>query len=164
MDVVRRNTDYALRAMVNLVGHYGNEPVPSREMAQQGQIPYQLTCKLMQKLRNAGLVESCMGPKGGFRLGREPSRISLLEVIEAIQGKILLNRCLLGENICPWQKKCTVRMKLAELAKSINSYLGSVTLDELARTKGQRRRRQRDKERKSEKRVQQRFACKKDKV
>lgn len=144
MEVVRRNTDYALRAMVNLVGHCENEPVSSTELSQQGQIPYQLTCKLMQKLHNAKLVKSCMGPKGGFKLSKEPSKISLLEVVEAIQGPVKLNRCLLGNGVCPQQKNCKVRGKLSELEDSINNYLGSVKLNGLVKSTGLRSKKRHD--------------------
>lgn len=141
MDILRRNTDYALRAVVNLSTHYGNEPVSTRTIAVQEDISYQLACKLMQKLQNVGLVKSCMGPKGGFRLTREPTMITLLEVIEAIQGPISLNRCLLGMDVCPKHKGCTVRAKLVGLQEDIVSYMSSITLDELSsrrRTKGKK--------------------------
>jgi len=131
MDVVRRNTDYAVRLMVHLAKHYGNEPISTRASAAEEHVPYQLACKLMQKLNNAKLVTSCMGPKGGFVLGAEPSKISLLDVVEAIQGSINMNRCLLSEDTCPKRKTCTVRGKLAILQKNINSGLAAITLDEL---------------------------------
>ena len=132
MDVLRRNTDYALRAVVNLTAHYGNEPVSTKAIAVEEDISYQLTCKLMQKLQKAGLVKSCMGPKGGFRLTREPAMISLMEVVEAIQGPISLNRCLLGVDACTKQKDCSVRAKLIGLQESISGYLTGITLDELS--------------------------------
>jgi Rrf2 family iron-sulfur cluster assembly transcriptional regulator len=132
MDIIRRNTDYALRAMVNLARHYQNGSASVKALASQEHIPYQLTCKLMQKLHRVKLVESCMGPKGGFRLSRKPSKISVLEVIEAIQGPLSLNRCLLRVNACPRQRSCTVRVKLAELQRYVSSRLGGITLDELA--------------------------------
>jgi len=131
MDVVRRNTDYAVRLMVHLAKHYGNEPISTRASAAEEHVPYQLACKLMQKLNNAKLVTSCMGPKGGFVLGAEPSKISLLDVVEVIQGPINMNRCLLGEDTCPKQTTCKVRGKLAGLQKNINSGLAAITLDEL---------------------------------
>jgi Rrf2 family protein len=133
MDVVRRNTDYAIRAMVNLAKNYTEVTVSTRKIADDENIPYQLACKLMQKLHNNKLVESYMGPKGGFRLRLDPSKISLLEVIEAIQGPLTLNRCLLSVDICPRQKSCPLTVKLAELQEYVYNYLGGITLDELAR-------------------------------
>lgn len=131
MDIVRRNTDYALRAMIHLARNYDQGPVSNRIVSKQENIPYQLACKLMQKLNNAGLVTSFMGPKGGFGLSREPSKINLLEIIETIQNPISLNRCMLSKNICPRQKHCTVRPKLVKLQEYIGGYLGNITLDEL---------------------------------
>ena len=134
MDVLRRNTDYAMRAMVNLAGHYGEEPVSTRDIAQAEDISYELACKLMQKLHNAGLLKSSMGPNGGFGLNRKPAKINLLEIIRAIQGPLSINRCLLGPDVCPHQKGCPITVKLAKLQKYVSNYLGSITLDELLRS------------------------------
>jgi Rrf2 family protein len=131
MDVIRRNTDYAVRLAVHLAKHYGNEPISTRASAAEEHVPYQLACKLMQKLNNAKLVKSCMGPRGGFVLGAKPSMVSLLDVVEAIQGSINMNRCLLSEDTCPKRTTCKVRGKLASLQKDINSSLAAITLDEL---------------------------------
>jgi len=131
MDVIRRNTDYAVRLAVHLAKHYGKEPISTRAAAAEEQVPYQLACKLMQKLNNANLVASCMGPRGGFVLASEPLKVSLLDVIEVIQGPINMNRCLHGEETCPKQKTCAVSGKLDILQKNINSTLAAITLDEL---------------------------------
>ena len=139
MDIVRRNTDYALRAMVNLARNHDNGLVSSRTIAKEEKIPYQLACKLMQKLNNAKLVKSHMGPKGGFSLSRHPSRISVLEIIETIQEPLSLNRCLLARNKCPKQKTCTVRPKLVELQEYIGNYLNKITLAELIENKSSQR-------------------------
>ena len=136
MDILRRNTDYALRAMVNLAGHYGEDPVSTRDISQSEDISYQLACKLMQKLNNAGLVKSSMGPNGGFVLSRTPGKINLAEIIDAIQGPLSLSRCLLGENVCPKQSGCPITVKLTKLQKNIGDYLQSITLDELLHHQG----------------------------
>lgn len=134
MDIVRRNTDYAVRLMVNLAKHYGKEPVSTRAAASEEEVSYQLACKLMQKLQRSKLVKSSMGPKGGFGLDREPSKITLLEVVEAIQGPISINRCLLRLDACSRQRSCPVRVKLAGIQKSISSGLAGITFDELSRS------------------------------
>ncbi len=131
VDLVRRNTDYALRLMVNLAKNYGNGPISTRAAAAEEGVPYQLACKLMQKLQKSELIRSCMGPKGGFRLEREPSKISLCEVVEAIQGPISINRCLIMAGACERQKSCMARTKLAELQQHIRDYLDGIKLDDL---------------------------------
>ncbi len=136
MDILRRNTDYALRAMVNLAGNYGGDPVSTRDIAECEDISYQLACKLMQRLNNAGLVKSTMGPNGGFALSRKPAKINLAEIIVAIQGPLSLSRCLLGKNVCKKQNGCPITVKLTKLQKNISDYLQSVTLDELLHHQG----------------------------
>lgn len=131
MEIVRRNTDYSLRAMLNLARHYGNEPVSARKIAAEEDVSYQLACKLMQRLHDAKLVQSSMGPKGGFRLSRKPSQINVLEIIEAIQGPLSLNRCILSVDACPRQNDCPVHVKLAELQQTMDAYLNGITLHEL---------------------------------
>lgn len=131
MDIIRRNTDYALRAMVNLANHWEKEPVSARQIACDEGISYQLTCKLMQKLHKAGLVESCMGPKGGFVLSTEPAKINLFQIIKAIQGPLEVNRCLLDIDICPRKPKCSLTGKLIKLQNYIEDYFDGITLEEV---------------------------------
>ena len=135
MDILRRNTDYALRLAVNLAGHSDEEALSTRVLAEREDVSYQLACKLMQKLHAAGLVESDMGPKGGFRLSRAPDEIPLTEVIEAIQGPLRLNRCVLGQGACPRYETCSVRAKIGELQEQMDGYLRSVTLGELVQNR-----------------------------
>ncbi len=131
MDVLRRNTDYALRMMVDLANHFNGEFTSARQLAENGNFSYQLGCKILQRLHKAGLVKSDMGPKGGFALSKEPSAITLMEIINALQGSVRLNRCLLGGEGCEFEPVCEIHTKLACLQFYIDGYLGGITLQEI---------------------------------
>ena len=107
MDIIRRNTDYALRAAVALAEHYGTT-LSAGKISAIEQIPYQLTCKIMQRLHKTGLVKSTMGPKGGFTLSKDPGKITLSQITQATQGPLCLSRCLSHTKICSRQNTCAV--------------------------------------------------------
>ena len=132
MDILRRNTDYAVRLMVGLAAPTGADSVSTRLLAQEQDVSYQLACKLMQQLHEARLVASCMGPKGGFRLSRRPADISLLEIIEVAQGPLWLNRCLAQAGACPRAKVCPCAGRSANCKAAWESISRGVTLEELA--------------------------------
>lgn len=127
--MIRRNTDYALRLMINLAGNYGKGTVSSRQLAEKEEVSYQLTCKLMQKLNAAGLVKSQMGPKGGFFLSKDPSEINFAAIVEVIQGPITVNSCLLNINACSRQSNCPINEELIKLQRHLENYFNDVTLD-----------------------------------
>jgi Rrf2 family iron-sulfur cluster assembly transcriptional regulator len=131
MDIIRRNTDYALRAMAHLAKNYGGESISTRVIAEREDISYQLACKLMQKMNDAGLVSSSMGPKGGFILSKEPSKINLLEIIQAVQGPLSVNKCLAEEDQCPRKELCPLTGKMKELQDYIVNFLSDATLGDL---------------------------------
>ena len=144
MDVLRRNTDYGLRMMVNLAKHsYNDQLMSARQLASDGNFSYQLGCKLLQRLHKAELVKSVMGPKGGFKLGRKPSEITLMDVINVMQGGVQMNKCLTGDQRCEFESECEVHTKLACLQLYIEGYLGGITLDEIlqGRSTGRKKRR-----------------------
>jgi Rrf2 family protein len=72
-----------------------------------------------------------MGAGGGFELAKKPDKISLYQVIEAVQGDISLNRCVSDPKSCPKRSKCMINRKLVVLEKHIEEYLKNITLDEL---------------------------------
>jgi len=134
MEVIRRNADYAFRLMANIAINYGKGPVSVRKLVELSNVPYQLACKLLQKLAVEGLLDSTMGAKGGYSLAKQPCEISFKDIIEAIQGPVCLNLCLSGEFFCPLKDKCPVSGHLAELQKEMDDHLAAKTLDVL--TKG----------------------------
>lgn len=140
MDVLRRNTDYGLRMMVNLAKHsYNGQLMSARQLTNDGNFSYQLGCKLLQRLHKAKLVKSVMGPKGGFKLGRKPSEINLMDVINVLQGGVHMNRCLVGDQVCEFESECEVKTKLSRLQQYIEDYLRGITLDEILQRRSKRK-------------------------
>lgn len=131
MDILRRNTDYALRLMGNLAGGDGHEAVSVRRLAEEENVSYQFACKILQRLLEAGLVASEMGPSGGYRLARAAEKITILDVVCAVQGAVSVNRCTRGECGCPRQSNCAVNRKLCELQGQVDQFFANVTLTDI---------------------------------
>ena len=135
MNVVRQNTDYAFRIVLNLARLWPQGKASARTLADQEDIAYQFTCKILQILREAGLVASRMGPKGGYQLGRPPQDVSMADVVNAVQGPISVNACILNLDHCPRQPHCPVSAKLAQLQNNLDLFLTDVTLAQLLETR-----------------------------
>jgi len=126
--------------MVNLARHFNGELLSAKQLTNQGNFSYPLGCKILQSLAKARLVKSSMGPKGGFTLNRKPSEITLMEIINVLQGGIRLNKCLKGGEGCEFQPDCQVSAKLSCLQLYIDGYLGNITLDEVITIQNKRKR------------------------
>ncbi len=131
MDLIRRDTDYAFRLAAQLAKSYGDKSTFSaRVLAKDNHVSHALTCKILQKLAAAGIVESIMGPKGGFRLANNPKKIEFRQLIEAVQGPVSVNKCLVGDFKCPLKEECPAHPKMAKLQAQINDFLKELTLQE----------------------------------
>jgi Rrf2 family protein len=134
MNLLRQDTDYAFRLLVALAQDPG-KLISTRALAAETEIPCQFASKIMQKLHDGGLVESVMGPRGGFRLARPAGKVNLLEIIEVVQGPVVMNTCLLGQDACQRKDICPVSDKLGALQNMMNGYLRSITLAALVARK-----------------------------
>ena len=127
-----RKGDYAIRGMVYLA----TQPVGCMSlisvMSAEIDVPQALLAKIFQNLGKLGLVKSSRGMGGGFSLGRPAEEISLLEIVEAVEGPIVLNRCLLRPGTCDRDAACTVHPVWREVQEKMRDILGRVTLRQLA--------------------------------
>jgi Rrf2 family protein len=85
---VSTRSDYGLRALIELAGHYGRGPLQSSEIALRRHVPEQYLDQLLTSLRKAGFIRSVRGPAGGHELVRPPDQIRVREVIEALEGSL----------------------------------------------------------------------------
>jgi Rrf2 family protein len=131
--------EYGLRALLDLAQRYGEGPVQSRDIHERQAIDEHYLNQILISLRKAGLVESLRGPQGGHRLARPPDQITLLEALVALEGPLLPDD---GgrESHTPAEPldRELVREVWCGLRGVLESYLVSITLDDLCQRKHQR--------------------------
>lgn len=127
-----KKADYGLIAIKHLsMGNDGlgwGTSASAKEIAETYRIPLPLLAKVLQKLAKSGFLESVQGSNGGYRLARDPRRISALEVIRTIDGPILLTSCFTDHAGCDQSEVCTVREPLRKVHEGILRLLDSITV------------------------------------
>ena len=131
MELFRRESDYALRCLVALARRGAGELSSARRLGAGEGIPEALLRKTLLKLARARLVVSVRGSRGGFRLISPPDKTTLLEIVEAVQGPVAVNRCFLGMKRCPNQSSCSLSAKLQQTQQGLRSLLRQTTLKDL---------------------------------
>lgn len=132
MELTRKG-EYAIRGIVYLAKQPVGKIVLVSEVAEATGVPQTFLAKIFQSFAKLGLVNSYRGTGGGFTLGRSPAKISLLQVVEAVEGPINPNRCLTGEGSCERSASCTVHPVWRRVQGEITAILDQVTLEELAK-------------------------------
>jgi Rrf2 family protein len=132
---ITREGDYGIRSVLYLSRQPFKKISFVNEISEEYKIPRSFLAKILQKLVKANLVRSYRGVKGGFSLARHAREISMLDVIEAIEGKTCLNVCLTDKRKCGFSKQCPVSPVWAVMQKRFMNMLKKVNFEELARQK-----------------------------
>jgi len=128
--LIKRETDYAVRAVLHIAkSESGTATV--NEVSRAQAIPRDFTAKILQRLKRAGILESTRGVKGGYKLKKDPSKITLLEVIEAMEGPTSLNICVLSGQLCDRTPECPVHPFWVEITAELMARLKSVTFQKI---------------------------------
>ena len=127
-----KKADYALIAMKHLAIRPDAASASAREIAEQYNIPVELMAKVLQRLARRGLVTSHQGTRGGYRLARPTSQISVADIIQAIDGPLTMTACSTDEDQCEQYGKCSVRDPLWRIKDRILSTLATCSLEEMA--------------------------------
>jgi Rrf2 family protein len=106
---ITRQADYALQAMLYLARHNSDKNAATSAIAKSQHIPPSFLAKIISQLSIAGLIKTSRGAKGGVAMARDPENISLLEVVEAIDGPIALNQCTGKVTDCIMGDECPLR-------------------------------------------------------
>ena len=130
--IFSRHCEYALQSVLYLALKPKGDMTNIKELTAALEIPYHFLGKIMQDLSRKGILKSQKGPRGGFTLRRKPEDITLLNVVEAIDGTGFLSSCVLGFPECSGTHPCSVHATWGSLRESIQKMLSTRNVAELA--------------------------------
>lgn len=132
MLTVRKETDYAIRVLLHLALLPPGTRITTQEVAQQRLIPSNLIRRITAHLVDVGFLTSCRGRGGGISLACSPEEIAFIEVIEALEGPVVISECVPQPQECPLAEECPVRSIWAESQARIRRHWEEITLADLA--------------------------------
>lgn len=129
---ITRQADYAVRAVLYLSELGPDQRAATSQIAEEQQIPPSFLAKIVSQLSVAGLLQTSRGARGGVSLARNPEEISLLEVVEAIDGPIMLNECVTDNGVCVFGDTCPMRPVWCDAQSELVQRLKVSTFDTFA--------------------------------
>jgi len=132
MELTRKG-EYAIRGIVYLASRPADQVCLLSDIAAAVDVPPTFLAKIFQQFSKIGLVKSYRGTGGGFILGRTADKITLLDVVEAVEGPIIPNRCVENGIDCDRSASCSVHPVWVNVQSQVRGILEKVTLEELAK-------------------------------
>jgi Rrf2 family protein len=127
-----KTCEHAIRALAYLAARPLGELCLVDEIADAENMPRPFTSKILRDLVRAGFLTSSRGPGGGYAMARDPGEVSLLEIMQVIDGADHVDRCAVGLDLCNEYAPCPLHDKFQPLRTSIRAYLEGTTLAEMA--------------------------------
>lgn len=127
---ITRQADYAIRAVRYLSGLGPNQRAATSLVAKDQRIPPSFLAKIISQLSIAGLLHTSRGARGGVSLARPSKEISLLDVVEAIDGPIFLNECVADTSMCTFEDDCPLKPIWSDAQVELVSRLRSTRFDQ----------------------------------
>ncbi len=123
--------EYAIRAMLDIAFHYPTLRT-NRRITEAMDLPRNFLSQILASLVRNDLLVSTAGPAGGYTLARPPAEITLLQVIEVMEGPVALDTCALRGGTCDWSNLCPLHETWSEAKAGFANRLGSTTFGDLA--------------------------------
>ena len=126
-----KKADYGLIALKHLATHYDHGAYSAADIAEVYGISAPLMAKVLQKLAKGGLVAARHGSSGGYTLAKDPTRITALDAISAIDGPLFITSCVTVRGECDQSERCTIREPLRRVNHSIEEVLKRISISQM---------------------------------
>ena len=127
--IFSKKCEYGLQAVLYLAAQIDREVISAEEIANKLSIPKEFVSKILQSLTESGIICSRKGKSGGFAIAKDPKRITLIDIVAAIDGLSMFSGCVLGFPHCNLENPCPLHDKWGELRTKAYSKLTDENLD-----------------------------------
>jgi len=131
MNKVNRKLEYSLMALKHRSQKRPGELTTAKEVAVSYRAPFDATARVMQTMAQKGLLRSEHGAFGGYQITKDLTKVTLLDLIEWIQGETKIAKCLHKEEPCEIQPQCNIISPITNLNHRLNNFYKSVSIQEL---------------------------------
>ncbi|MDX1439302.1 MAG: Rrf2 family transcriptional regulator [Rubricoccaceae bacterium] len=130
--LLSKTCEYGLRMAIYLASNDLSSFVPIRNLSDTLGIPYHFLAKIAQTMIRSQILQSTRGPRGGVRLSRPPSQVSLHEIVNVLDGPGIFESCVLGLPECGIQQPCPLHNQWMSTREEIHALFAETSLEDLA--------------------------------
>jgi len=124
---------YGLRLLLDVALHQEQGTVTLHDIAHRQAISPKYLWQMVTPLKTAGILQATRGPHGGYRLAREPGRITVRDIVSSLEGPVSLVDCVAAPSTCVRSASCTARDAWVEIDRKLNAAMDGITLKTLIR-------------------------------
>lgn len=142
MNRINRKIEYALMALKHMSHKIPGELTTAKEVSDHFHAPFDATARVMQTMASRGLLRSEQGAFGGYQITRDLSKVTMLELVEMIDGPQSFARCVQKDSPCEIQSTCNIVSPIQALSDRVNDFYRGINLKELLLDSAKPRRRE----------------------
>lgn len=131
MNKLNRKLEYALMAIKHMSQKIPGELTSAKEVSENFNTPFDATARVMQAMAQKGLLRAEHGAFGGYQITRDLSKVTMLQLLEIIEGPTAMVKCFGKESPCGIQGTCNIHSPVQVLQSKLNEFYGNITLREL---------------------------------
>lgn len=131
MNKLNRKLEYALMALKHMSAKIPGELTSAKEVSEQFSTPFDATARVMQAMAQKGLLRAEHGAFGGYQITKDLSKVTMLQLLEIIEGPTAMVKCMYKESPCDIQGTCNIMSPVQLLQSKLNEFYGNITLKEL---------------------------------
>ncbi len=131
MNKVNRKLEYSLMALKHMAQKRPGELTTAKEVAESYRAPFDATARVMQLMAQSGLLKVEHGAFGGYQITKDLTKVSMLDLLEAVQGPTQIAKCIAKNDACEIQPVCNIMSPISQLNSKLNDFYKNLSINDL---------------------------------